>query len=291
MQPAASSQPTGQQPADGGATGARPQAAVSDPALETGGAGESDWLDRICPYLISADGTHRSSQPDPGHRCTAQSPASTLPTAFQERYCLTDRHVRCEMYKVAEGSRAAALGQQGIPADQVRSARFRPSVRSVPLALGPSSASTAGTGQDSRRPALLAVGVLAVLIVAVVLLVMALGGGGVGPVASPSPSVVATATPTPTPTPTPRRSTNPPASSAAAVGERLFEYTVQEGEDLQSIAQTLGLARAEIMLLNEGMVDRKPKTTPGDVIILPGSTLLAAEQVEALVGFDGWVEE
>ena len=230
--------------------------------VETGGAGESDWLDRICPYLISRDGTHRSSQPDRGTGVRRQSPASTLPTAFQERYCLTERHVRCEMYKVAEGSRAAALGQQGIPADQVRSARFRPSVRSVPLALGPSSASTAGTGQDSRRPAVLAVGVLAVLVVAVVLLVMALvvvasgPGGRARRPASSSP-------------PPRRRRRHPRQAEHDPSGQqrrrrsaiRLFEYTVQEGEDLRSHRADARSRTGGIMLLNEDMADREPKTT------------------------------
>ena len=41
-------------------------------------ARQSDWLDRICPYLLSEDGTYRSSQPDAGHRCTAQDPPATL---------------------------------------------------------------------------------------------------------------------------------------------------------------------------------------------------------------------
>ena len=34
---------------------------------------------RICPYLLSEDGTSRSSQPDERHRCTAQDPPATLP--------------------------------------------------------------------------------------------------------------------------------------------------------------------------------------------------------------------
>ena len=64
----------------------------------------------------------------------AQDPPGTLPSAFQERYCLTERHVRCEMYKYAQSARDAALGgEAGGPAAQVSSARFRPSVRSVPL--------------------------------------------------------------------------------------------------------------------------------------------------------------
>ena len=97
----------------------------------------------LCPYLLSEDGTSRSSQPDERHRCTAQDPPATLPLAFQERFCLTDRHVRCEMYKVAEDARSQALAQDSIPAEQVRKARFRPTVRSRPVALESSSSAPA----------------------------------------------------------------------------------------------------------------------------------------------------
>ena len=82
----------------------------------------------------------------------AQDPPGTLPIAFQERYCLTERHVRCEMYKYAQSAREQALGgQEGSPAAQVSSARFRPSVRSVPVALGPSRGAASADGRG-RRP-------------------------------------------------------------------------------------------------------------------------------------------
>ena len=134
---------------------------VDDPIEEPAQA--TDWLDRICPYLLSEDGTSRSSQPDERHRCTAQDPPATLPLAFQERFCLTDRHVRCEMYKVAEDARSQALAQDSIPAEQVRKARFRPTVRSRPVALESSSSAPAdppaAAGPD--RQILIALGELA----------------------------------------------------------------------------------------------------------------------------------
>ena len=272
-----------------------------------------DWLDRICPYLLSEDGTYRSSEPDPDHRCTAQDPPSSLPLAFQERFCLSERHVRCEMYKVAQSARSAALGEEGIPAEQVRSARFRPSVRSVPLALGPASGATSAGSSGSRRPvilAALAVGGLAVLIFALVLF---LGGGGSTPgvTSSPSPSIEATSSaeppaspdlqrtsePTPAAEPTPETSlaasaeaTSPVPSDLPVAGSILIEYEVQEGEALVAISETFGTSRREILLANPGMQDQKPHTQPGDIIIVPVSAALAREVIRDAPGFVRFVE-
>jgi hypothetical protein len=165
-------------PAHGGvATPGIPSQVGSDPASQSTPS-EADWLDRICPYLLSEDGTYRSTEPDADHRCMAQDPPGTLPTAFQERYCLTERHVRCEMYKFAHSARETALGQEGIPAAQVKSARFRPSVRSVPLALGPSrgTATAARRNRPSTMVVVAAVGAAALVIL--VILGLTLGGSG-----------------------------------------------------------------------------------------------------------------
>jgi hypothetical protein len=273
---------------------------------------EGDWLDRICPYLLSEDGTYRSSEPDPGHRCTAQDPPSTLPTAFQERYCLSERHVRCEMYKVARAARSVALGQGGIPDDQLRTARFKPSVRSVPLAFGPALGGQGGTGTRSRRPviiAAIAIGALAVLIFALVLLLS--GGGGPGPAtgASPSPSVgvLAPATGLPSATATPAAEAtdddtsdasseatpdapSSPAASAAPPAEQLILYEVQEGEALIAIAEAFGTSRRAILVANPDIVDRQPHTQPGDVIIVPVAASMSVEEIEATPGFRRFVE-
>ena len=138
---------------------------------------EADWLDRICPYLLSEDGTYRSTEPDPDHRCMAQDPPGTLPIAFQERYCLTERHVRCEMYKYAQSAREEALGgQEGSPAAQVSSARFRPSVRSVPVALGPSRGAASADGRGRRPTGVVVAAIGGIVLILLVLLALALSG-------------------------------------------------------------------------------------------------------------------
>jgi LysM repeat protein len=264
---------------------------------------EPDWMDRVCPYLLSEDGTYRSSQPDASHRCMAQDPPGLLPTAFQERFCLTERHVRCEMYKVAQSARAAALGDEGVPVDQIRRPRFRPSVRSVPLALGPSTGATGDADTASRRPVILAAIGIAVVAIVIFLLVLVLGGGtGGGTGASPSPSAVATrepASPAPaTATPSVAASAglaSPAASSDPLAGLVMAEYQVQEGEALLAIAERFGVTRRQILLANPGMAESKPYTEAGQVIVVPVSSevselLLAPSPPPGFEGFQGFLE-
>jgi hypothetical protein len=272
-----------------------------------------DWLDRICPYLLSEDGRYRSSEPDPGHRCTAQDPASTLPIAFQERFCLSERHVRCEMYKVARSARSAALGQEGIPVEQLRTARFRPSVRSVPLAFGPAKGAQGTTGDRSRRPvviAAIAIGGLAVLVFALVLLLSGGSGPGASTGASPSPTADAAASAAPersaagtsaaeasgdvvseaSPGSSPEAPALPIASVAPPVTEVLIEYEVQEGEALIAIAEAFGTSRRAILVANPDIVDRQPHTKPGDIIVVPVAASMPVEEIEAMPGFRRFVE-
>ena len=295
--------PTGPQAAQGevAAVPAVPAGADEVPAGAASSAQEGDWLDRICPYLLSRDGTYRSSQPDADHRCTAVDPPSTLPLAFQERFCLSERHVRCEMYKVAQSARSAALDQEGIPADQVRSARFRPSVRSVPLALGPASGTAGAPGGGSRRPlviAAIAIGLIAVLVFAVAMVLG--GGGGTGPDPSPTPAVLGSPSPEPTRTTPPSVGPSQPGETAApssaspsgrpAAAGPLIEYEVQEGEALIAIAETFGTTRRDILLANPEMAGQRPYTEPGDIIIVPVSADMAPADIEAAPGFVRYLE-
>jgi hypothetical protein len=236
-----------------------------------------------------------------------------LPTAFQERFCLSERHVRCEMYKVARSARSVALGQGGIPDDQLRTARFKPSVRSVPLAFGPAMGAQRGSRTGSRRPvivAAIAVGGLAVLIFAVVLLLSGGGGSGPGTAASPSPSAEApaptqgtpslTATPAAVATsdvtsePSVQATVEAPAPSIASTAppaaEVLIEYEVQEGEALIAIAEAFGTSRRAILAANPDIVDQQPHTQPGDIIIVPVAAGISVEDIEATPGFRRFVE-
>jgi hypothetical protein len=259
---------------------------------------QGDWLDRICPYLLSEDGSYRSTRPDEGHRCTAQDPPETLPLAFQERFCLTDRHVRCEMFKHAESARGAALEEAGGSVAQVQSARFKPSVRSVPLALGP----LAGEGDDGRSRRNIIIGAAAVGgAVLFILLVILLSGGprdgavpGESPSLQPGPTAVATlaATPGTVPTATPGAGSSaaPESTPVAADGTQLIEYEVQEDELLQKIAESFATTRRRIIRANEGMADRRPYVEVGDIILVPASAELTIEEMESIPGFLALVE-
>ena len=263
-------------------------------------ADEADWLDRICPYLLSEDGSYRSTRPDDGHRCTAQDPPGTLPLAFQERFCLTDRHVRCEMFKYAQDTRTAALGEAAAPAEQVKSARFRPSVRSVPVAMGPSASGE--SEPPPRRPLILVAAGVGAFILFILIVILLSGGGGSGGGADGSPdpaatgSVVVAPTPEVTPAPTPDSQatavpgSTPDAGAGPISEEQLIQYQVQEGEALLKIAETFATSRRSIIGANEGMADRKPYVATGDIIIVPASGELSIEELESVPGFLGLVE-
>jgi hypothetical protein len=292
---ALASEPVESEPDDRGADPAVEQAvpaSAPDPAI-------ADLLDRICPYLLSEDGTYRSSEPDPDHRCMAQDPPGTLPLAFQERYCLSERHTRCEMYKYAQSAREAALDQEGIPTAKVRSARFRPSVRSVPVALGPSSGGTSDAGAP-RRPStgVLVGGGIAMIIILLVLLAFALDGlAGPGtPDASATPGPVVTSPPatrTPAPVTLAPSAVAPDASAdgGASVTEvLLIRYVVQEGERLAKIAEKFETRPQRIRDANPDRPDADPYVGPGDELVIPVPVTMTAEEIEAQPGFDGYVE-
>jgi hypothetical protein len=298
--PSAPPEPGGPEP-EPGSEPSSPVGSVGDGSVGSPSTDqEADWLDRICPYLLSRDGTHRSSQPDIDHRCTAVDPPSSLPVAFQERFCLSERHVRCEMYKVAQSARSAALDQQGIPADQVRTARFKPSVRSVPLALGPASGASPTSETGSRRPLVIGLVAVGILVVGLILVAMLLGGGGKpAPDASPTPIAVGSASPPASPVDRPSVAPSQPAVSRAPsavpasgrpdAGGTRIEYEVQEGEALIAIAERFGTSRRDILRANPDLAGKKPYTQPGDVIIVPVSASLAASAKD-VPGFVRYVE-
>jgi hypothetical protein len=253
---------------------------------------ERDWLSSICPYLQSEDGSYRSSRPDPGHRCAAQDPPGSLPLAFQERFCLTERHQRCEMYKYAQestGSGQAAAGQMaGLPDRLTR--------RSVSRALGTSA------GGASRGPALAAaagIGVV-ILIVLLVLLMGSCSGGAGTPAGSDEPSGAPqtpgepTRAPEPTASPDSEVGPTPEATSGgpgdateAPQGAQLVLYEVQEGEALLKIAETFGVTRRSLLMANPGMEDSRPYVQPGEIIVVPAPLTLSIEELEAIPGFRG----
>lgn len=261
---------------------------------------EGDWLSSICPYLQSEDGAYRSNQPDEDHRCSAQDPPGSLPLAFQERYCLTDRHPRCEMYKYAQ----EAAGIAPTPVGQLPGDIPAPGGRSISSALGSS-------GGGSRRPTLIAaagIGGVAIIVFAFVLLLGSCSGdsetpGTDGasadpqlteePTAEPTreqkPTSEPTSEPTPEPTPTaePDPGQSPDVSEAPEVPLVEILYEVQEGEALLKIAETFGVTRRRIIKVNEGMADKQPYVLAGDIIIVPVSAELTVEELEAVPGYQG----
>ncbi len=252
---------------------------------------EEDWQSSICPYLQSEDGAYRLNQPDDSHRCAAQDPPGVLPLAFQERFCLTERYPRCEMYKYAQ--EVAATGT--VPLDPLAGGATAYAGGAMSMAAGsPGSSAT-------RRPGLIAaagIGGAAILILVLVLLLGSCSGGSGTPGrtadASSSPgssAVPAAATSRPEPTPTPKASLLPGGSGDATAppqaGARVILYQVQDGEALVKIAETFGTSRRDIIKANEGMADQKPYVETGQVIRVPVSPDLSLEELESLPGYQG----
>lgn len=246
------------------------------------GSPSGDPMERICPYLRSADGTWRADRPDPDHRCSSQSPPAHLPLLAQERFCLSSAHVRCEWFRQAEARHALALEQDGIHRQQVLAARFRPVVRSVPIALdaltGPETTRSRGIAGSLRIR--IAAG-LAVLVLLALGVLLVLAGGQGGPAATPPPvagsQVPSSSDPGTLPSPTPPSSPDrspAPATESPEPTPVLVYYEVQEGETLKIIADRFGIRRNRIAAVND--LGTPPRVETGQVIALPlapGATL------------------
>ncbi len=281
---------------DGGGTGADPRADPRPPtrpavAPVVTSPMEEDWLSSICPYLQSEDGAYRLNQPDHSHRCAAQDPPGVLPLAFQERFCLTDRYPRCEMYKYAQ--EVAATG--AVPEE--------PLFGTTSVSAGGAASMTArsAASSSSRRPALIAaagIGGAIILVVVVALLLGSCSGGSGTPGASSDATSVPqessalgkpTSRPIPTATPSLGPSIAPGGSGDATAppvtGGSVILYQVQEGEALVKIAEAFGTSRRDIIRANEGMADQKPYVETGDVIRVPVSPDLSIEEIESMPGY------
>jgi hypothetical protein len=249
---------------------------------------QGDWLASVCPYLASEDGTYRSAAPVEGHRCTAQDPPATLPLAFQERYCLTDRHPRCEMYKFAQETDASGA----IPAAQ------------VPPTVPPTPRVRRSSGGRPRGPLVVAAAGIGIVML-VVLLVLAMSscsgdGGPTGapeatsdlqgteaPAATPAPTPAPTPTPQPEPTPEPDPDATPGVTEEATVAEIRILYEIQPDEALRRISETFGISRNRIRRENPGLDDIAPADMAGTVIELPIAGEMTLEQAELLPGYQG----
>lgn len=271
----------GHLPTPGQAT-AQPGAGVApwetDLDLDAGfapGSPSGDPMERICPYLRSVDGTWRADRPDPDHRCSSQSPPAHLPLLAQERLCLSSAHGRCEWFRQAEARHALVLEQDGIARQRVLGARFRPAVRSVPIALdaliGPETNRSRGFAASPRIRFGAGLAVLVLLSLGVLLV---LAGGQGGPAATPPPVAASRVPPSSdpgtlsSPTPTPSADRSPaPATESPSPTPGLVYYEVQEGETLKMIADRFGIRRNRIAAVND--LGSPPRVEAGLVIALP----------------------
>jgi hypothetical protein len=207
------------------------------------------------------------------------------------------------MYKVAEDARSAAFAEDSIPAEQVRSARFRPLVRSRPVALEPSTSAVAAPpsppGPD--RQILIALGGAGAFALVLLIIAVVLGGGGGGsglPVDAVTPppdgGPAATAAPDRTAAPVPTTD-GAVTGSAAPVDTRppiLIRYEVQPDERLAKISETFGTTIRAITRANPdfGEEGNARDARPGDILIVPVSPDMTEEEIMDVPGFQEFVE-
>jgi LysM repeat protein len=222
--------------------------APSAPEVDVAPLSGDDWLDVICPYLRSADGTWRAATPVRDHRCWAMDPATEIPFLTQQRLCLTSSHGGCERFAHAQARRVAALARDRIAPDLVEGARFGPFTSGVPLAVEPESRPQVALEPVTeappplRRPSLpvVAFGSAASVVVVIVLTVILFGGGGSNPVPTPpagpggsfdaAGGVDATSRP---------RTARPGRTSAPRSFRR---YVIREGDTLRLIARRFDIS-------------------------------------------------
>ena len=270
-----------QQSLPGQSEGGAQTAAAATP-IDTAESGSTnvDWLEQVCPYLLSEDGTWRSTQPDPGHRCMAQDPPGELPPMFQERFCLTDRHVRCEWFKAAQTSPPNADGSSGM--EPIQSAQTAPSPRSG--------------GGPSRpvRPILIAAAFIGGFLV-LVLIALLFGSGDGSTDVGASPAATASAGSDSTPRPTSATGTivpiaTPAPTAAPALPEILIQYEVQADERLIRIANRFGTRRQDIYRVNKDLDAEAPKVEVGQIVLVPVSGEMSRRDIRAVPGFVAFVD-
>lgn len=269
----ASKEPTSDPETDAGRLSVDPASSGSPPA---------EWLQQVCPYLLSEDGTWRSTQPDPGHRCMAQDPPGELPPMFQERFCLSDRHVRCEWFKAAQTTPAAVATETGAAVGSMATAEVRP-------------ATTSGGGsRGPTRPLLIGAALVGGFLVLVLIALIFGSGDGSDPDASPRATQAAgagaTAPPGPTPGPTADPTVTLAPTEAPQPARILIEYEVQPDERLVLIAEKFGIRRQAIFRANEGMEDASPSVETGQTILVPASGEMSREDIAAVEGFVAFVD-
>lgn len=229
----------------------------------------------LCPYLMAADRSHRSSVPASDHRCTAVAPASPLSSEKQRRLCLTADHRTCATFAAAVARRPIDLGSGTPTGYPLR----RPYARTTPILLEqPRLAIPSIVGSPSGTQLFLA-GLMAVAFAAILVgraptttpVGVMVDPSATAHVASPTPStVVPSRAPARTLPPT---GSQPPAGGpgasvgAPAVSQAVRTYKVRSGDTLSGIAARFGTTIKVLMELNP--IRDPSKIRVGTVLILP----------------------
>jgi LysM repeat protein len=248
----------------------------------------------ICPYLRAVDGTWRSASPAPEHRCWAVTPSAELPATTQQALCLSDSHTACDAYLAAQERRMAALADDRIAPERIRSARFGPLVASTPIAVERGgqtpelAASLAGRVPGGRLPIALLAG--AIGLIALVALVILFGGGRSPGSASASPTPAAASgapagspgtSSQPSGPPSPGAAGSPEASPAASGGPGassgtrpvpriVWQYVVQDGDTIKSIAAKFAVTTRDLKAVND--LGDPPSVSAGQTINIPAGS-------------------
>ena len=209
-------------------------------------------MDRICPYLALADdGRTVADGFDGEHRCHALTPPAPLDRARQVQLCLTEAHVRCDRFASARTAWLAA--SSGLPrvAPDVAFGRTRLVLEPEPAWRNLSAPST----QLSRRTAVIAIGVLVVILLVLGSAFRLFGGAPAAdasetPSASPSASSVASSTTVPSSSASASASITVSVPPAVTPAPSQQTYVVQAGDTLNLIATRFGTTAEAIRVAN-----------------------------------------
>jgi len=232
----------------------------------------------LCPYLRTADGSHRALGVSRDHRCWAVEPPASIPSGTQSGLCLASFQ-RCDRYVAAQDRRAAGLATDHIPARLVTTPRFAIPVDPLPVvvdvrASGRDQGPAAPLTSDAMRRRLPLVAVAAGGIAVAVLGLAAVLGGLAGrpaptqpttaAVAAGSPTLEATAPPSAAPRPTPLPTVAGTAAAATHDSvtpqaeptptdypvEIARTYLVKEGDTYRTLAKRFGVKPRDLRALN-----------------------------------------
>jgi len=227
----------------------------------------------LCPYLMAADGTHRSSVPAREHRCAALAPAPPIASEKQRRLCLTAAHRECATFGAAVAGRTLVAGDGSTGDQSLR----RPYARTTPILLErPRIAIPSLAGSRSGTQLLL--GGLIAIVLAAVLIGRAPAPTGLVADASATARVGRVLPTAVLPSRAPARTLVPSGSQPAdpapvqatggpAASGPIRTYKVRGGDTLSAIAARFGTTTKELRKLNP--IKDPSRIRIGTVLTLP----------------------